>query len=77
MRVLITGSTGFVGSNIIDLFIHHTDIEVVGVYRHTPPRSCDAEYVQCDLLDREDIRKKLSELRKISFTFVRKTVFPN
>ncbi len=61
MRVLITGSTGFVGSNIIDYFINHTDVEVVGVYRHTPPRSCDAEYVQCDLLDREDIRKKLSE----------------
>lgn len=51
MRVLITGVSGYIGSNIATWLKQNTDLWVIGVYNNRPPQGIFDEAVSCNLAD--------------------------
>lgn len=49
MRVLITGSNGFIGSSVASFFKEQLNWEVIGVGRKNKPKNNVDEYICCDL----------------------------
>jgi GDP-4-dehydro-6-deoxy-D-mannose reductase len=69
MRVLITGSTGFVGSHLADYLVARGDVEVYGTHRWRSPMDNIAHLrgrihlVECDLRDATATRRMMAIVR--------------
>lgn len=62
--LLITGSTGLIGSRLIDTFID--DYTIVGLDINEPTSLPEgASYVECDLTDDDSVRESLRQVRDV------------
>ncbi|MFD2161878.1 NAD-dependent epimerase/dehydratase family protein [Paradesertivirga mongoliensis] len=58
MRLLITGGSGFIGSNFIDLLTHNNFVEFINVDKQRPLNSQHNDYWRpCDILEKEKLRQ--------------------
>ncbi len=65
VRVLVTGSTGCIGSATVKWLLAHAVDEVIGLNRSEPEPADDARHrnIQCDVTDAKALREALAELR--------------
>ena len=55
-KVLVCGSTGFIGRNVAESLSLNSDYEVVGIYNKRPPYECsNLEWVKADLTNKNDV----------------------
>ncbi|MGI9243164.1 MAG: NAD-dependent epimerase/dehydratase family protein, partial [Verrucomicrobiales bacterium] len=63
MRVLVTGSSGFIGTAVVNRLVEKGH-QVLGVDRKGPkPDTASHEFVEADILDRERIGRCFAEFR--------------
>jgi GDP-4-dehydro-6-deoxy-D-mannose reductase len=68
-RVLITGTTGFVGSHLADFIVSKGDVEVVGIKRirsrteHVKQLDGKVSWVECDLRDSSSVQAMVKDVR--------------
>jgi nucleoside-diphosphate-sugar epimerase len=60
-RLLVCGSTGFIGRNVAEFFADQGRFEVMGTYLNSPPPDHpDIQAIQADLTDRNDVARALA-----------------
>lgn len=62
-RVLVTGGTGFVGSNAVKLYADWHGLDVTATGRRPPERELPGRFVELDLLDRSSVRASIRAAR--------------
>ncbi|MDY0277627.1 MAG: sugar nucleotide-binding protein, partial [Acholeplasma sp.] len=60
-RVLITGSSGMLGKDIVDEMLNRNEFDIYGISRSQKINSRIKEYV-CDLVDFKRVKEILSEI---------------
>ncbi|MCP3141784.1 SDR family oxidoreductase [Pyxidicoccus xibeiensis] len=66
---LVVGAHGVIGRNLIDHLATLDDWEVIGLSRRGGASSGRVRYLEVDLLDRDDTRKKLAGLTQVTHIF--------
>jgi nucleoside-diphosphate-sugar epimerase len=62
MKILVTGGSGFIGSNLIDYFLLKDNISILSLDIKPPVRHNHADFYQyCDILDIETLLRKVKE----------------
>lgn len=64
-HILITGGTGFVGSNIIKKLKKNKDIQITVFSREKEGIERNVEYLKCDLTNKQSIQKNLNKIDTI------------
>ena len=55
-KILILGSTGFIGRNTAEYFAQNSNMEVYGTYLKSPPLDQkNVQMIQADLTNKEDV----------------------
>lgn len=58
MKTLITGGSGFIGTNLIEYFIERTNIEIGNIDIRPPKIESHNKYwINCDILNKEELEK--------------------
>lgn len=67
--ILITGGTGFIGSNIIKKLRQNKNITLIVLSRtKTGKEGANLEYIKCDLLDEKTLAKISSPIKNVNYT---------
>ena len=59
MRVLVTGGTGFLGSNVVKLYSEHHGADVIATGRRPPELSLPGRFEQLELEDYQAVRSRI------------------
>ncbi|MHA1264819.1 MAG: NAD-dependent epimerase/dehydratase family protein [Candidatus Helarchaeota archaeon] len=63
MRILVTGGTGFIGSHVVDhLLAKEHEVTILDT---RDPKRDDAEYISCDIIDFEGLKKAFKDIEII------------
>ena len=66
---LVVGATGVVGTKLVQELQAQGDWEIIGLSRRAGTDSARTHYISVDLLDAEDTRGKLKDLREVTHIF--------
>lgn len=66
---LVVGAQGVIGSNLINHLKELGDWDIVGLSRRGGEEDGKVRYIAVDLLDRDDVREKLSHLTHVTHIF--------
>ncbi|MCB0791125.1 MAG: NAD(P)-dependent oxidoreductase [Flavobacteriales bacterium] len=63
MRLLITGGSGFIGTNVVDHFLRR-DVDLVNLDWNSPLNAAHLQvWRECDLMDRDDLRARFEAFK--------------
>ena len=68
-KAVVSGGLGVIGRNLVEHLAAQEGWEVVALSRRQPDFQSRARYVSVDLLDAEDTRRKLGDLRDVTHVF--------
>ena len=70
-KALITGGLGVIGGNLIDHMANLSDWDIIAVSRRAPDAETakKAQFISCDLLNREETEARLGKLTDITHLF--------
>jgi len=66
---LVVGANGVIGGNLIDHLITLGDWDIIGLSRCGGEAKGRVRYISVDLLDPDDCRERLSDLREVTHIF--------
>ncbi len=62
-KVIILGSTGFIGKNLVEFFAKKKNYIVYGTYNKTKPKKIkNAKFIKCNLLDQKKVNHVLKNI---------------
>ena len=68
-KALVAGGLGVIGRQLVTHLAALPDWEPIGLSRRAPGANPPARYLAVDLLDPDDVRAKLGELRDVTHIF--------
>jgi len=68
-KAVVVGSLGVIGRYVVGKLLGHSDWQVVGLSRRSQPDSPRYRHIAVDLLERDDVERKLSELTDVTHIF--------
>src|SRR5262249_20974534 len=68
-KAVVVGALGVIGRYIVDELLAREDWEVIGLSRRSVPHRPNYRHVAVDLLDQDDVRRKLADLGDITHVF--------
>lgn len=69
LRALVPGGVGVIGRALIRHLENQSDWEVIALSRRSPDFETKSRFVSVDLLDRDDCKRKLSEIGEVTHVF--------
>jgi nucleoside-diphosphate-sugar epimerase len=69
LRALVPGGVGVIGRALVRHLENRSDWEVIALSRRSPDFETKSRFVSVDLLDRDDCKRKLSEIGDVTHVF--------
>jgi len=64
MRILITGGSGFIGTNLVEYILKFSDIKLINLSKHEPLNRAHLRFWrECDLLNTAKLRETIEEFQ--------------